>query len=313
MTITKYNFNDLLQWNVFANNNATVTINDGLILDTKNDNGSGCGITLKEKVKMITLLKLSFKIKFGQIYFQMGEEQGFEISFYGDGLTRNSRYNNFVSIGENVFKIVFGTLNLGGFSDVDDMKRISRISLFYKGAIIKSKILDSNYYLMSDQIYNIDIIIKNKTLTVINGDKELFKSDLTDEENNFLKQENNFDIMRSNYAGYLNQDYVTKIQEFILDTGDIVKYLFQDKTNDLYTLNPNLTNLNTQSPTEELFKNQGFDDITLLNSLEHKQDYKLLVWTDNVDAKSATLNYSCETFRPIDKLDNKFKVLMYKE
>ncbi|WP_243108718.1 hypothetical protein [Clostridium rectalis] len=89
----------------------------------------------------------------------------------------------------------------------------------------------------------------------------------------------------------------------------IEKYLIQDKTNILYTLNEN--NL-LQSPSQILdennFINNGFTDIDLvtrdllLSKFQSLEGIKLLVYTDNLEKKECEMIYNCERFRPIDKL-----------
>lgn len=122
------------------------------------------------------------------------------------------------------------------------------------------------------------------------------------------------------------------------------KYLIQNKTNVLSTIDGSgLVNLGAVAPAEELFNSDGFDDITLINGVALEPESKILTWTDNMDAtklsldcgipptnllnedhkllmytddtdiSSATLNYNCDSYRPIDKTDEQFKILMYKE
>lgn len=55
----------------------------------------------------------------------------------------------------------------------------------------------------------------------------------------------------------------------------------------------------------------GIDPISLMDNLV---DYKLKMWTDDVNVISPLLKYEAKTsYKPIDILDNNFKVLMYKE
>lgn len=123
-----------------------------------------------------------------------------------------------------------------------------------------------------------------------------------------------------------------------------VKCLIQDKTNVLKTISEGrLVDLGAVEPTEELFNTQGFDDVLLTNGVSIEPESKILVWidntsatklsldydilptnllnsdnkllmyTDNTDIVDVTLNYNCDEYRPIDKTDEQFKILMYKE
>jgi hypothetical protein len=47
--------------------------------------------------------------------------------------------------------------------------------------------------------------------------------------------------------------------------------------------------------------------------MDNPQNYKLKMWTDNTDVTEPRLDYECGEYRPIDKMDDRFKVLMYKE
>ena len=124
----------------------------------------------------------------------------------------------------------------------------------------------------------------------------------------------------------------------------IIKYLIQDKTNVLKTISEGeLVDLGAVEPTEELFNTQGFDDVLLTNGVSIEPESKILVWTDNTSATKlsldydipptnllnsdnkllmytdntdivdVTLNYNCDEYRPIDKTDEQFEILMYKE
>lgn len=122
--------------------------------------------------------------------------------------------------------------------------------------------------------------------------------------------------------------------------------LIQNKTNALKTIqNGNIVDLVETTPTEELFQTQGFNDVTLINSVALEPESKILTWTDNtlatkielkyeispfrimdnptnynlkmytdnVNATSAILNYNCESYRPVDKANPQFDIVMYKE
>ncbi|GCD11777.1 hypothetical protein [Clostridium tagluense] len=126
------------------------------------------------------------------------------------------------------------------------------------------------------------------------------------------------------------------------------KYLVQNKNNNLFKIiNDVVIDLGIISPIENVFIKQGMNIMPLLTEaiitqignckvlkwtdsgivnhtlniqVEYKdklfkciEGYKLKMWTDDVSISTAKLNYSTEPYRPIDKLDEKFKVLMYKE
>lgn len=112
-----------------------------------------------------------------------------------------------------------------------------------------------------------------------------------------------------------------EIYNEVLEYKNYKRFLIQDKTNVLYTLDTsgNIITSPSQTLDESNYLTNGFDNvlnstqINQLKSMGSLSDYKLLMYTDNADAETATLNYNCDEYRPIDKTDEQFKILMYKE
>lgn len=113
--------------------------------------------------------------------------------------------------------------------------------------------------------------------------------------------------------------------EWVESTAPIYEfvYLLQNKDGNLSSIdNDTIIDLGNQTITEELYLNSGFSNLTLINNaklesgeklLDNAENYRLLMYTDNTNIKTATLNYNCEEYRPIDKCNDEFKILMYKE
>ncbi|MGY0372460.1 SPRY domain-containing protein [Clostridium sp. JNZ J1-5] len=100
------------------------------------------------------------------------------------------------------------------------------------------------------------------------------------------------------------------------------KYLIQNKTNNnIYSLDTggNIVLSPSQIVDESNYITNGFS--TLLNTTQVSQlktidsisNFKLLMYTDDTTATSAILNYNCESYRPVDKANPQFDIVMYKE
>lgn len=99
------------------------------------------------------------------------------------------------------------------------------------------------------------------------------------------------------------------------------KYLIQNKTNNnIYTLDTsgNIILSPSQIIDENNYLNNGFDlpldvsQIMKLKNIDDMSNFKLLMYTDNTNSVFATLNYSRESYRPVDIANSKFDINMYK-
>ncbi|NMM62375.1 hypothetical protein HBE96_06670 [Clostridium sp. P21] len=98
------------------------------------------------------------------------------------------------------------------------------------------------------------------------------------------------------------------------------KYLIQDKSNILYTLNKtNIIQSSSQILDENNFKNNGFNDVAiitknlLINKFGDLKDVKLLAYTDNSEKKDCRMIYNCNEYKPIDLLESEFEIMMLKD
>ncbi|GCD11782.1 hypothetical protein [Clostridium tagluense] len=104
--------------------------------------------------------------------------------------------------------------------------------------------------------------------------------------------------------------------EWYLELPPINKYLIQNKNNLFKVEDEEVTDLGVVTPTEDLFKSQGMDEIPFFTELMITQlgNCKVLKWTDNTnDEKSLTLVYGCKKYIPLDKIQDEFDILEYIE
>lgn len=102
----------------------------------------------------------------------------------------------------------------------------------------------------------------------------------------------------------------------------IGNFFIQNKTNNnIYTLDTsgNIILSPSQIVDESNYITNGFNDllnssqVSQLKTIDSISNFKLLMYTDNTTATSATLNYNCESYRPVDKANPQFDIVMYKE
>ena len=158
--------------------------------------------------------------------------------------------------------------------------------------------------------------------------KELFDKFGTDDltpltqtfnKNNILMQDDGAVGVGKQFSCDLSSEMLS-LNNVNVSTGT-AKYLIQDNIGILYTLDTsgNIINSPSQTLDESNYLTNGFDNVlnaTQINQLKSMGDitnYKLLMYTDNTDIVDVTLNYNCDEYRPIDKTDEQFKILMYKE
>lgn len=103
--------------------------------------------------------------------------------------------------------------------------------------------------------------------------------------------------------------------------GIVERYLIMDKDGVLYTLNStgNIIQCPSQILDESNYSNNGFlttlnsDQLNQLKALGALSDFKLLMYTEDVSVTTPILKYNCQSYKLINKINPKFKVLMYKE